>query len=74
MNRYIFSLFISADNWLQFYRMPNATVVARATTGQKVQFKARHLQKHITHNGIDGVFCLTIDQNHDFVSLERIEY
>lgn len=73
MHRYIFSLRISADSWVQYYRMPNANVVARATTGQKVQFKARHLQKHITHTGIDGVFCLTINQNNDFVSLERIE-
>ena len=73
MHRYIFSLHISADNWLQYYRKPNANVVARATTGQKVQFKARHLQRHITHTGIDGIFCLTIDQNYDFVSLERVD-
>ncbi|MEE2788229.1 MAG: DUF2835 domain-containing protein [Myxococcota bacterium] len=72
MRQFIFDLRITPEMWLRYYRSPNANVVATTRLGQRIQFGARHLQRFITHDGIRGTFCLTIDQNQDFVSLETV--
>ena len=71
MKNFVFSLTITADNWLEFYRTPRSTVVATTFDGRKIQFAAKHLLRHVGHNGVRGVFVLTIDDKNDFVSLDR---
>jgi hypothetical protein len=72
VRQYTFSLHITPDSWSEFYRKPSSNVVATTQDGQTVQFKARHLQRHVTRDGIRGIFCLTIDRNNDFLSLDRL--
>ncbi len=72
MRRYTFSIVITADSWAEYYRKPSSSVVATTATGQTIRFQARHLHRHISHEGVRGIFCLTIDNNNDFVSLERV--
>ena len=73
MKEYIFDLRITPETWLRYYRTPTSTVVATTRFGRRVQFNARHLQKFVSHDGIRGTFCLTIDAQNDFVSLEMID-
>ena len=71
MRRFVFQIRITTDSWLEFYRRPGANVVATSFDGRRIQFKAKHLQKFITHNGVSGTFVLSIDGDQNFVSLER---
>ncbi len=71
-HRYEFRLDISSQQYLDYYRGAILYVVARATTGQNVQFPAALLQRFVTAEGIHGRFALTCDQDHKCVSLERI--
>jgi len=72
MKAFIFQLRITAENWTEYYRTPGASVVAYDVEGRKIKLAARHLQKHITRDGISGTFELRIDQGNNFVSLERL--
>ena len=72
MKTFEFRLKVSRDAWLEYYRKPNATVVAKTLSGQRIQLSAKHLVRHVGHDGLDGWFILTIDANNDFVSLERV--
>ena len=71
MKKFAFSISIKPDAWLEYYRSPKSTVVATTFDGRRVQFAAKHLTKHVTRDGITGIFVLTIDAQNDFVSLER---
>ena len=73
MNYFVFNIQISPESWAEYYRVPSSSVVATSSDGRTVQFKARHLQKFVTRDGIAGTFRLTIDKNHDFVSLEAFK-
>ena len=71
MKRFTFSVSITPESWADFYRQPRSTVVATTQNGQRVKFAAKHLQRHVTRDGVQGIFVLTIDGKNDFVSLER---
>ena len=63
---------LPADQVLRYYRGQARSVQARATTGQLVQFPASALQRHVTAEGIHGLFQIEFDANYKFVSLERV--
>jgi hypothetical protein len=65
-------LSISADKVIGYYRGQIRSVVARASTGQTVQFPASALQKHILPDGVHGRFRIEFDDKHKFLALERI--
>ena len=71
MKEFEFSLKITSDAWLDYYRSPQSTVVATTVDGRRIRFAARHLVRHVTRDGIVGYFILRIDHNNDFVSLTR---
>lgn len=58
---------------LRYYRGQARAVQARATTGQLVQFPAAALQRHVTPDGIHGLFELEFDADHKFVRLDRVD-
>lgn len=68
----IVELDISASEMLAYYRGQARSVRARATTGQYVQFPASVLQRHITHQGVQGRFLIEFDANHKFIRLEPL--
>ena len=71
MKHFVFSLTITPENWQEFYRRPKSTVGATTVDGRRIQFAAKHLQRHISRDGVRGLFVLTINEKNDFVSLER---
>ncbi len=72
MNEFVFEISISPEKWGEYYRSPNTTVIARSFDGRRVQFAARHLQRHISREGVRGVFRMLIDGDNNFVSLDRV--
>lgn len=72
MNRYEFALHISPDQYLDYYRGTVREVIARSTTGQRVQFPASLLQRFVAPEGIHGRFALTCDDQHRHPQLERL--
>ena len=52
MNEFVFEITITPERWAEFYRSPNTTVIARSYDGRRVQFAARHLQRHVTRDGV----------------------
>jgi len=71
MNHYEFTLHISSDAYLDYYRGTIRHVLARCANGQTVQFPASLLQGFVTTEGIHGAFVLTCDENNKCVSLRR---
>ena len=72
MNEFVFEISITPEKWAEYYRSPNTTVIAQTYGGRRVQFAARHLQRHVTREGVRGVFRMLIDGDHNFVSLDRV--
>ncbi|MCO7222988.1 DUF2835 domain-containing protein [Pleionea sp. CnH1-48] len=72
MASYIIDLNIPAHEWLRLYRGQATHLHCVARSGQSIRIAARHFQPHVTHNGINGVFRLETDQNHRFMSLNKI--
>lgn len=73
MKTFTFSIRISKDQYLSYYSGAVKDVVTRATNGQTIRFPARHLQPFVTHDGIEGVFAMEIDDNNRFQSIKRIQ-
>lgn len=69
----VVQLSISSEKIMGYYRGQMRAVVARATTGQTVQFPASALQRHIMPDGIHGRFRLEFDANNKFIGLERVD-
>ena len=72
MQRFVFDLSITADEWLAYYRGAARHVVAVARGGKRVQFAAKHLQRFVTRDGIRGTFEMVLDDAHDLVRFERL--
>ena len=67
-----FSLAISAETYLQYYKGTVKAVVVQAEDGRRIQFPAASLKPFIQANGIHGRFRLIFDKNHKFQKLEKI--
>jgi hypothetical protein len=71
MNRYTFTLHISSEAYLDYYRGAARHVIAQCVNGQTVQFPASLLQQFVTLEGIHGSFVLTVDENKKCIGLQR---
>ncbi len=69
--KYYFSLNISKNDFLPYYRGEILSIVVKSHLGTTVQFPAMHLRKHLTARGIYGQFCLET-QNSKFLSLIKL--
>jgi hypothetical protein len=72
MDRYEFSLRISPEAYLDYYRGLARVVIVPTTSGERLQFPARLLVKFVTNGGIEGRFVLLCDANLKCVDLRRI--
>jgi hypothetical protein len=70
--QFYFSLKISQQQYLQYYQGTANAVRVVSETGQKVQFPAVRLRPFLTHTGIHGRFCLTIDKDNHFTNLQKL--
>ena len=69
--KYYFSLSISKNEFLPYYRGQIYSIVVKTNLGTKVQFPAMHLRHHLTDNGVYGEFCLETNNN-KFLSLTKL--
>lgn len=68
--RFYFQLNISQDLFLRHYQGTANSVQVISECGKKLRFPATRLRPLLTHNGIHGRFCLTIDANNRFINLQ----
>ncbi len=71
MKRFEFSLNISPDEYLDYYRGSVKSVVVHLNGGTKVQFPASLLRRHVSAGGIRGEFILTCDDDFANAELKR---
>lgn len=67
-----FSLNISREQALRYYRGEAKVVVVIATNGQKIQFPAEHIRAFVDNNGIQGEFSIRFDENNKLIGLRRV--
>lgn len=68
-----FRLAIAAEEYLAYYRREAGEVVTRTLDGKMLQFPAAALQRHVTRDGIYGLFEIVFDERNKLVSLERLD-
>lgn len=66
------SLHIPNHRYLSYYQGTADTVLALASDGRRVRFPARVLRPFLTHDGIHGNFLIRFDDQHKFVSIEKL--
>lgn len=67
-----FTLNLSPERVLAYYRGEARNVVATLDDGRTIQFPATALQKVVTKDGVRGRFRLRFDAQHKFQRLERL--
>jgi hypothetical protein len=72
MNRFEFSINLSAQEYLQYYRGNVNKVVAQCTDGTSIQFPALLLKPFVTNGGIRGNFVLTCDESGKGSEIKRV--
>ena len=70
--QYIFSLHLSRDQFLDYYKGSGKGLLVVSECGRTVSFPPLRLIPFVTNNGVSGRFLLTVDNNNRFVSLKRI--
>ncbi|MDG1478594.1 MAG: DUF2835 family protein [Myxococcota bacterium] len=73
MRTVVFSVFISANEMLRYYRGTTKTVIVRTEDGLRVGFPAYLLRPHMTHSGVRGRFALQFDQHNRSTGLWRLD-
>ena len=67
-----FSLNISAEQYQAYYQGVARFIRVVAEDGRSLKFPASHLQKFVTHSGIQGRFEIRFDEQQKLQSLQRI--
>jgi hypothetical protein len=67
-----FSLNLSPEEVIRYYRGEVRTAMATLDDGRTVQFPASALSRVVTEHGVHGRFQLIIDENQKFVDLQRL--
>jgi len=67
-----FSLKLSYDKYLSFYKGHAQHVLVTAFDGRKIQFPAEILKPYLTREGISGVFIIHFDNRNKYQSLQKI--
>ena len=71
-DRIRFSLNISSDDYLRYYRGSAHSVVVTSEDGRKVRFPASNLRPFVTHEGVRGRFELLLDEESRLLELRRL--
>jgi hypothetical protein len=67
-----FYLKLSPENLLEYYQGRKQFVRVQTFEGYSLRFRAEHLRRWVTPNGIDGVFELRFDEHRSFKELVMI--
>ncbi|PSU24628.1 DUF2835 domain-containing protein [Photobacterium phosphoreum] len=72
MRSFTFNVNISYNTFLQHYSGTASSVVVLTDTGLKLQLPAVRLRGFLTHAGIIGKFCVLVNNDNKFETIERI--
>ena len=72
MKKMRFSINLSAEQYQSYYRGSAKFIRVQTEDGRTLKFPASELQKFILHDGVQGRFEITFDDNHKLVSLTRV--
>jgi hypothetical protein len=67
-----FTLHISADELLRYYRGDAAVVAVTAADGTRLRFPASSLRRFVTREGIHGRFLIRFDEDNHLLGIERL--
>ena len=68
-----FSLIISPDDFLAYYRREKELVRVTTFEGYSLQFRAAHLRAWVRPEGVAGIFEIRFDERRRFQSLTQIK-
>lgn len=68
----IFSLDISSQEYLRYYKGVGKTVWAVADDGRTLEFPASWLTRFVSHTGVQGRFEIVFDDNNKLLSLHQL--
>ena len=71
MTVHYLNIHIAEDEWLRVYAGRATHVHCKSTAGIRISIAAKHFRRFTTHDGVRGLFKLTLKGNL-FLSLERI--
>ena len=72
VNQITFTIHISTEEFLEYYRGSAKNVVLILRNGQTIQFPANILQPFVSHDGVHGQFILRFDNQHKLVDIKRL--
>ncbi len=70
--KYIFSMYLTAEQVLWYYQGHIKSVVVQADSGERVQLELRHFKPFIRHEGVKARFELVTSLSGNFISLKKI--
>jgi len=68
-----FSLNLSADTFLSFYKGHAKHISVVATDGRRIEFSAEKIKPFLTRDGIYGVFVMELSEENRFISIKRLK-
>ena len=71
--QFIFTLHMTRDQFLDYYKGSTKGLLVVAECGRKVSFPPLRLIPFVTHGGVHGRFVLKVDKDNRFISLQRIQ-
>jgi hypothetical protein len=72
MQTFYFTLSIKYDLCERFYVPGINKVILTSDNGKRVQLPVQNLRPHVSQNGINGRFRLTVDNNNKIKSFEKM--
>jgi hypothetical protein len=72
MREVTISISISTQDYLAHYQGSVKEVVARSIDGRNIRFPSTILQPFVSHNGINGNFVISFDDNNKFQSIRKV--
>lgn len=71
MKRFDFSMGLPAHKLKEYYRGSVRNVVVTTDEGLRLQLPLEVFRPYVSEAGIYGVFCVTVDDNHKLLQLEK---
>jgi hypothetical protein len=72
MRSLVISLAISTDEFQRLYQGSVKEVLAFSQDGRRVRFPAAILRPFVLHNGVQGAFEISFDENNRFQAIKRL--
>jgi hypothetical protein len=67
-----FHISLTAEKYREYYAGNVNAIQVISDDGRKVRFPANVLQPYLTHSGVQGEFVIQFDDNHRFVSINKL--